>query len=250
MKLKELLSLITHLANQHKASKPYIVGGTTREKVLGQLEKISDLDITTGDETIKVLAQAVSTALGRQYKIDTKEMKDGHISIFMGDLKVDFSSNFRVPNIKNILQGMGISNATAMQQELFSRDFTCNALLMDFDLKTITDPTRKGLQDIKDKVIRTCLTPEITLTSNKNRVIRAIYLAAKLGFEVDMAIIEWVKNNPASIKNSSSHLLTEKLNSALEYDADKTVKLLDQMGLWSYIPVSEKLYPWYRERVK
>lgn len=250
MKLKELLSLITHLANQHKVSTPMVVGGTVRDKVLGQLEKISDLDITTGDETIKVLAKAVSKALGRQFNIDTKEMKDGHTSIFMGDLKVDFSSNFRVPNIKTILQSMGIPAATPMQQELFSRDFTCNALLMDFNLRTISDPTHKGLQDIKDKVIRTCLTPEITLTSNKNRVIRAIYLAAKLGFEVDTAIIEWVKENPTSVKNSSPHLLTEKLNSALDYDADKTVKLLDQMGLWSYIPVGENLYPWYRERVK
>lgn len=250
MKLKELLSLITRLAIQHKVAKPYIVGGTTREKVLGQLEKIDDLDITTGDGTIKVLAQAVSTALGKQYQIQTKEMKDGHTSIFMGDLKVDFSSNFRVPNIQSILQGMGIEKATSMQQELFSRDFTCNALLMDFDLKTISDPTHKGLQDIKDKVIRTCLTPEITLTSNKNRVIRAIYLAAKLDFEVDAAIIEWVRANPASVQNSSSHLLTEKLNSALEYNADKTVKLLDQMGLWSYIPVGEKLYPFYKQRIK
>lgn len=250
MKLKELLHFISTLAQQHNVSKPLIVGGTVRDKVLGRLDKISDLDITTGDSTIKVLAKELSIALSKKYQIETKTMNDGHTSIFMGDLKVDFSSNFLSPQVFYYLNKMGIKYPTDMQQEMFSRDFTCNALLLDFDLKTIVDPTERGMKDIQDKMIRTCLSPDITLSSNKNRVVRAINLAAKLGFEIDEEIINWVKKNPQSIQNASKHTLTEKLNGALEYNAEKTVHYLDIMGLWDYVPVNEKLYPWYKQRVK
>ena len=193
MKLKELLQLMEDITVAKKLSPCFIVGGTVREKVLGRLDKISDLDLTTGDDGVGYLAKELSIALGKQYKIQTKTMNDGHTSIFLGDLKVDFSSNFNVPDIEGILTKMGINNPTSMQKELFSRDFTCNTLLMALDLKTISDPTQRGLKDIQEKKIRTCLDPAITLSSNRNRVIRAIYLAAKLGFEVDEKIMNWLR---------------------------------------------------------
>ena len=95
------------------------------------------------------------------------------------------SSNFNTPNITELLVKQGIKEPTDLQREMYSRDFTCNALLLDLDLKTVIDPTKQGVKDIHAKVIRTCLAPEITLTANKNRVVRAIYLAAKLDFDLD-----------------------------------------------------------------
>lgn len=246
MRLKELLHIIEKIVKGNKLSTVFICGGLVRDKVLGRLDHISDLDLTTGDKTIEYVSKELSMTLGAQYDIKTKMMNDGHSSIFAGDLKIDFSSNFNVPGIEKILTEKGIKNPINMQKELFSRDFTCNALLMGLDLKTITDPTGLGLKDIKEKKIRTCLKPEITLTSNKNRVVRAIYLAAKLGFEVDEEIIKWVRENPDAIKIASAHTLTEKLNEAFEYDADKAARLIGEMGLWQEIPISEKIYPHFK----
>lgn len=248
MRLKQLLQLIKSITKRKDLSNAYVVGGVVRDKLLGRLERISDLDLTTGDDDVKYLAKELAVILGKQYKIDAKEMKDGHISIFAGDLKIDFSSNFNVPGIEEILKAAGIANPTSMQKELFSRDFTCNTLLMDLDLKKIADPTGMGLKDIKEKVIRTCLKPEITLTSNKNRVVRAIYLAAKLGFELDEGIINWVREHPESIKIASAHTLVEKLNDAFDYDAEKSARLIGEMGLWSEVPINEKLYPYWKAR--
>lgn len=231
-------------------STPFIVGGTSRDKFLKNLDNVSDLDITTGDETIHFLAKKFSLELSKKYVIDTKVMNDGHTSIFIGDLKVDFSSNFTIPGIYEILKKKGIENPTDMQKELYSRDFTCNTLLMSFDLKTINDLIGTAVSDIKNKKIVCCLDPSITLTTNKNRVIRAIYLAAKLGFDLDEKIIEYVKKHPESIRFSSEKGLVEKLNKALDYDLNKTLKLLDLMNLWNYIPISERLYPYYVKRLK
>ena len=121
---------------------------------------------------------------------------------------------------------------------------------MSLDLKNIYDPTKRGFADIKEKKIKTCLSPEITLTTNKNRVIRSIYLAAKLDFDIDKSIIDFVKSKPETVKIASAKTLAEKTNEAFKWDADKTSYLLTQMNLWSYIPISENIYPYYSAYLK
>lgn len=249
MKLGDLLNLINKIATKRKISTPLLCGGVVRDKVLNRLGKIEDLDITTGDDSVKVLSKEVSIALGKKYNIASKEMEDGHSSIYLGDLKIDFSSNFNVPNIEEILKKMGIKSPTALQKELYSRDFTCNALLMTLDLKTIIDPTKKGIEDIKNRTIKTCLAPEVTLTSNKNRVVRAIYLAAKLDFDIDPKMVEWVKKHPETVKIASSKTLTEKLNKSLSFNPERTTFYLDQMNLWEHIPITKELYSYYIKRI-
>ncbi len=245
MKLRELLSKLKEVQEAIGTSNPMICGGTPRDKYMGHLENISDLDITTGDKTVDYLSQEFAIELKKNYNIVRKTMEDGHSTIFIGNLKIDFSSNFNSPNIEKILINKGIKKPTNMQKEMFSRDFTCNSLLLTLDLKHILDPTHQGFKDLKEKKIKTCLSPEITLTSNRNRVIRAIYLAAKLDFDIDSSIINYVRQNPEAIKISTEKSLTEKLNEAFKYDADKASFLISKMNLWNYIPITEAAYPYY-----
>ena len=250
MKLRQLLLEMKKVQEEIGASQPYICGGTPRDKYMGKLENIADLDITTGDKTVDYLSQEFYLEFRKKYNVTRKTMEDGHSSIFVGTLKVDFSSNFMVNNVDRILQQMGMANPNNMQREMFSRDFTCNSLLLTVDLKKILDPTKHGFQDIKDRKIKTCLSPEITLTSNRNRVVRAIYLACKLDFDVDHAIIDYVSKNPQTVKISTEKSMTEKLNDAFTRDADRAASLVTRMNLWNYIPVTEKVYPYYMRHTK
>jgi len=245
MKLKDLLTEIKEIQEKIGASEVMICGGAARDKFLNNFSKLSDIDLTTGDKSIQYLSQETYNVLSKKYNVSKKNMIDGHSSIYIGNLKIDFSSNFNVINIDKLLLLKKINNPTNMQKEIFSRDFTCNALLMDLNLKNIIDITNNGFKDIKDKKIKTCLPPEITLVSNKNRVIRSIYLAAKLDFDIDDSIIDFVNKNPNSIKISSNKSLAEKLDLSLKYDADKTVYYLNKMNLWNYIPITEIAYPFY-----
>lgn len=250
MKLRELLQLLKTTQNGIGASQPYICGGTPRDKTMGKLENIADLDITTGDKTVDYLSQEFAIFLKSKYNVTRKSMEDGHSTIFVGNLKMDFSSNFIVPGIDNYLKKMGIDTPTNMQREMFSRDFTCNSLLLTLDLKTILDPTHRGLQDIKERKIKTCLAPEITLTSNRNRVVRAIYLACKLDFDIDESIIAFVAKNPQTVKISTDKVMADKLADAFKRNPDKAAHLITQMNLWSYIPVSETIYPYYQKHLQ
>ena len=241
MNIKELLSLIASVAKNKGVSTPFICGGTPRDKVLNRLDQMADLDITTGDASIHLLGQELSKALpGSNYKV----MPDGHAQITIDKFKVDLSSNFRVPGIKMMLYKAGIKNPTEMQCELYSRDFTCNALLLSMDLKNIFDPTGLGMKDIQKKLIRTCLPAQLTLGSQHKRIVRVVYLAAKLGFEVDPEIINWVKANPQFFADAKPKYLSGKLQKALDADKEKTVKLLDAMDLWKFIPPLPALLPY------
>lgn len=245
MKLRELLQQLVEVQKNIGTSAPYICGGTPRDKFMGRLDNVADIDITTGDKSVDYLSQEFAIKLRKEYNATRKTASDGHSTIFIGNLKVDFSSNFMVPGIDTYLQKMGITNPTNIQREMFSRDFTCNSLLLTIDLQKLLDPTKRGFQDIKEKKIKTCLGPQVTLTSNRNRVVRSIYLACKLGFDIDKSIIDFVKSNPQTVKISTEKVMNEKLTQAFEKDPEKASYLITQMGLWNLIPVNEKVYPYY-----
>jgi hypothetical protein len=247
MKLRELLQQMLRTQKKIGVSKPMICGGTPRDRYLGHLENIADIDITTGDKTVDYLSQEFYTELGKKYNAKRTTASDGHSTIFLGSFKMDFSSNFNVPGIEQHLLKLGIRGPSDMEKEMFSRDFTCNALLLSFDLKTLIDPTHNGFKDIKERTIRTCLDPKTTLTSNKNRVIRALYLACKLDFDIDPAIIAFVKQNPQTVSIATNKVLNEKMNQAFERDPDKASHLLAQMGLWHLVPIPDKVFPYYEK---
>lgn len=248
MKLRELLGTIYRIQQKIGTSSAYICGGIPRDRYMKQLDNVSDLDITTGDNSVEYLASEFGLELKKKYNVSVKSHDDGHTSIHLGSFKIDFSSNFNVPNIDSYLKKLGIEKPTALQREVFSRDFTCNSLLLSLDLKKLLDPTKNGTKDIDSKIIRTCLPPEITLTSNKNRVIRAIYLASKLDFDIDPKIIEFVQKNPVSVKFASNKTLVEKLNSSFEKDADKASYYITKMNLWEQIPITETVQPYYLKK--
>lgn len=249
MKLRDLLDLLNKTSDKIGV-KSWLVGGVARDKLLNKLDKINDLDITTGDEKSSLLATELFKELQKINPGIKKQDQSDHSSIFFGNIKLDFSSNFNAPNIKQILIEKGIKTPSSLELEVYSRDFFCNSLLLGLDLKTITDLTGEGEKDIKNKVIRTILKPKITLMTNRNRVIRAIYLACKLDFEVDKDIIEFVKSNPESVKLSSNKTLTEKINESLSFNKEKTIKLITEMNLWNHIPINDELLPIYTKAIE
>lgn len=240
MRIKEILNTLHSIkVNDKNISQPMICGGIPRDKIIGHAKsKFEDLDITTGDKSVRLLADTFATTMSHDFSITKKVAEDGHVSVKLGDFKVDFSSNFISPDIDGLLKNKNINNPTNMQKEMFSRDFTCNALLLSLDLKKIEDPTNMGLKDIKNKFIRTCFEPEITLKYNVNRIPRVIYIAAKLGFEVDPAIMTWIRNNLNYAGTVKPRYMLEKIERAFEFDPDRSAALIDQAGLWSLVPAS------------
>ena len=244
MKLTDLLNLIARVAQEKGTSEPFIVGGLPRDKVMGKIEEVQDVDLTTGDASIQELASHLNQILSANYPdVAMKTFPDGHSQISVEGMKVDFSSNYISPQAEPLLRKAGVSSPEPMQVELMSRDFTCNTLLLKLDLSTTKDPTGTAIKDIQSKIVKTPLPPNVTLSNDNKRIVRIIYMATKLGFEVEQPIIEFVSQNPQLIQNSKPKYITDKLHESMDYDTEKTVRLLTEMNLWQYIPISERLAP-------
>jgi hypothetical protein len=167
--------------------------------------------------------------------------------MFVGNLKLDFSSNFIEPGIDTLISKLSANKPSDIIRESYSRDFTCNSLLMNLELNKIYDPTNKGISDINSKILRCCISPEVTLKSKANRIARILYLAPKLNFEVDPAIVAWVKNNPEEIREAGDSYVIKMVNRGLSYNAEKVSGLLTNMNLWKSVPITDDLYPYYKK---
>ena len=249
MKLGDILNLLKSISVD-VGTITYLVGGVPRDKILHSLENGAfDLDLTTGDEKVQFVAKEFIYRLGQNYNISSKQAKDGHISVYCDNLKIDFSTNFIVPHIKQELLSRGIKNPNNLQKEMWSRDFTCNSLLLDLDLKKTIDITGKGIPDIKAKLIRTCLDPKETFSYNVNRIPRLIYLTCKLNFKIEPSIINFIINdNGKLISQCRPEYITKLLNKSISYNKDKAIQLINLLKLWDYIPISENLIVAYKNR--
>ena len=236
MKIKELLTVIGNVTARNNLPTAYVCGGAARDFYMNNLENISDLDITNGESSIKELSFKVFQELNKTYNVIYKSHENNNTSIYIGSFKLDFSSNFIIPRIDDKLKVRGIIDPSNLQREMFSRDFYCNSLLLSLDFKQLIDITGKGKHDLDTRIINTCLDPYLTFDSSHNRVVRALYLAAKLGCTLHPNIIRCLEQRPELMANASMKSLTEKLQMALSYDKEKTIGYLDQLNLWKYVP--------------
>ena len=238
MNLRELLNIIDLTAKENNLSKPYIVGGFPRDVYLKRLKTISDVDITCGDESSFKLGKLV---LNKIQGATLTTFTDKHSKLKYDKFKVDFSSNFTVPGITNILEKANINNPTSMQEELYSRDFTANSLLMPLDLSNILDETGLGINDIENKVLDTCLPPNLTFTYDPRRIIRVVYLIVKLKFSPSERVAEWIKLNGKMLQKVPLEYIKKKLNKGLEIDANNTLQVINSLDLMKYIPETKLL---------
>src|SRR4051812_23065153 len=108
MKLRQLFNIIKDIAIENNISTPMLCGGIPRDKILGLIKnEISDIDITTGDNSVKNLSKEFGLLLGKNYSIQSRTADDGHTTVFVGSLKVDFSSNYKSPEIDKYLLKLG-----------------------------------------------------------------------------------------------------------------------------------------------
>lgn len=218
----------------------YLVGGFVRDLLLGK-EESKDLDLVVVgsgiafakafDEKMNAVGSLVEfpdfdTA---RYIID--DGKEAPLVIEFAGARVEkYDSESRKPKV------MGAT----LEADLARRDFTVNAMAIEARTMTkntkistavIVDPFH-GQQDIKDKVLRTPLDPDITFSEDPLRMLRAFRFAAQLGFSIDRQAIESIHRNRARIKIVSGERVQEEILKLLATAAPAVgLTLMFQTGL-------------------
>jgi len=168
-----------------------IAGGWVRDKLLGLSS--GDIDIALDDCMGKPFAEMVNAHLVKQghkakaigvIKMNpdqSKHLETATVQLF--DQWVDFvnlrsetyQSDSRIPD--------KIEFGTAKQDAL-RRDITINSLFYNINEGKVEDFTEKGLEDLKQGLIRTPLDPFITFDDDPLRCLRVIRFASRYNFDV------------------------------------------------------------------
>ncbi|HXM55484.1 MAG TPA: HDIG domain-containing protein, partial [Candidatus Dormibacteraeota bacterium] len=154
----------------------WAVGGYVRDTLLGRPHP--DLDVVVEDgralevaEGFAALARARRPALFPRF---------GTAQVTWGERLVEFVSA-RAESYAPDSRKPFVRPAT-VEEDLRRRDFTVNAMLMDFDGR-ILDPLG-GRADLERRLLRTPRPAEVTFTDDPLRMLRAIRFAAQLGFDL------------------------------------------------------------------
>ena len=144
----------------------YLVGGAVRDMLLNR--PIYDLDFALPEGTIPV-AKQVADRLGGGFFVLDNERETCRVILtneVHQRLVVDFT----------LFQG------NTIEDDLASRDFTITSMALDITKDSqLIDPFQ-GVQDLKDGLIRS--TSERSLADDPLRCLRAVRLAAQLGFRI------------------------------------------------------------------
>jgi len=241
MKINEFLSKINDTAAAAKLSKPFIVGGVPRDRVLGKRSgksDIKDVDLTTGDGDSLRLAEVLHKSLpGSTYRT----YDDGHASIDFRGLHVDFSSNFLSPGVEAEVKKLGVKDVDSMKLELYSRDFTMNTLLESLDFGEIYDLTGEAVGDIQAGIIRCPIDPEITIGTDPRRILRAIRFAVSFGFKIDDKLKAAMLNNKNKIQDLPVKFVQDKMNEIVRIDDDDGITMLIEYKLLPLVPLTKTI---------
>ena len=154
---------------------------------------------------------------------------------------LDFSSNFISEEaVDYITKELNIKDEKLF--EVYSRDFTINTLhkrLLDNDL---LDLTNQGKEDLNNKIIRTPVPAEITLSDDLRRIYRAVNFAARFGFNIHEDIIDYGRRNKEKFTGENKWVLkdafiTSIIGESIDSDGDVTIHYLSEMNLLSTVPL-------------
>ena len=236
MKLREVLSLIEETAAKNGLSRVFIVGGTPRDKVRSEVKEIHDIDLTSEDGDSVDLAFACADVVPYS---SFQLFDDGHASMKVGALQIDFSNHFIIPGINSELDRLDVKDKSPLTEEMYSRDFTINTLLQDLQLTKIFDITGKGVSDIKAGVIRCPVNPELTIRSDPKRILRALRFALRFDYTIDADLVKAIKKHRHLVKDLSPEYVKDKANELIKLNADKALKLMIEFGLLNVIPMTK-----------
>ena len=190
----------------------YVIGGYVRDFFLDR-GTAKDIDVVAVGSGID-LALQVSKLLPNKPKVQvfktygTAMLRYKDIEIeFVGARKESYTENSRNPQV---------SSGTLVDDQN-RRDFTINALalsLNDANFGDLLDPFN-GMLDLKDKIIRTPLNPDITYSDDPLRMMRAIRFATQLNFEIEASSLAAISKNAHRLKIITKERIVVELNKIL-----------------------------------
>jgi poly(A) polymerase len=200
--------------------KAFWVGGCVRDLLLGRTPK--DYDVVTSalpDDIERIFPKRI--AVGKKFGVMVVVEENLHFQVATFRAEADYKDG-RHP------EQVTFGDAMADAQR---RDFTVNGLFLDPVTDTLHDWVG-GKADIQARIIRTIGKPEERFAEDHLRMLRAVRLAAQLGFEIEPGTLAAVKANPQKIRGISAERIRDELLRLFSPPhASRGLELLRESGL-------------------
>ena len=190
----------------------YVIGGYVRDFILNRSNS-KDIDIVTVGSGID-LAKKVSNLIPERPKVSifknygTAMLKTDGIELeFVGARKESYQKNSRNPAVEK----------GTLKDDQNRRDFSINAMALSLNKSNfgeLLDPF-DGINDLKNKIIRTPLDPDITFSDDPLRMLRAIRFATQLQFRIEDQSFKSIEKNAKRITIISTERIVDELHKIL-----------------------------------
>lgn len=193
--------------------KIYLVGGVVRDLVLEKNNK--DIDILCELDARSIARRWADMKRGAFFVLDEERDTCRVIVTEVGGKSVfDFARQ----------QGH------SLQEDLLARDFTINAMAVDFDAPEILIDPLHGTEDLQKRILRVCSSD--SFRSDPVRVIRAVRYSQAYHLAIEPETLKLLKNSVAALRVISGERKRDELFKILELnDPIPGLELLQENGI-------------------
>jgi poly(A) polymerase len=223
-------SALKVLYRLHKAGfQAFLVGGCVRDALLDLHPK--DFDVATNATPEEVRALFGNCRLiGRRFRL--AHVRFGREIIETATFRA--AANHKDDDAAHDQEGRIIRDNVygTIDEDVWRRDFTCNALYYNIADFSIWDYTG-GMADIEKRRLVLIGDPEARLREDPVRMLRAVRFAAKLNFKIDKSVVAAMDRNVSLLTNvPAARLFDEFLKLFQAGHAERTFELLWKHGLF------------------
>ncbi len=201
--VRKILNSIAELSAEKKIN-TYLIGGYVRDVLLDR--KNTDIDLCVEGDAV---AFAEDCAKHFNKKLDAVYKRFGTALLNFDELKIEFASarkeSYSHDSRKPIIE------FTSIKDDLSRRDFTINALAVELNNPDKVIDNFNGLDDLKNKIIRTPLDPKKTFDDDPLRMMRAARFASQLNFTIDEITLNAAKEMRERVNDGSGVVSQERI---------------------------------------
>lgn len=211
----------------------FLVGGAVRDLLLGGHPKDFDVATNATPEDVKKLFRNCRL-IGRRFRLAHVVYGPEIIEVatFRGTGEDDGEGGDR-----HIVDGRIVRDNVwgTIEEDALRRDFRVNALYYDISDFSVRDYVG-GMQDVENRVLHLIGDPVTRYREDPVRMLRAVRLAAKLGFRIDdAAAAPFEELGPLLLDASPARLFDESLKLFLSGHGLKSFRMLERSGLLKFM---------------
>jgi poly(A) polymerase len=197
----------------------YIVGGAVRDLLLRKKPKDFDIVSEASPARIKRIFRN-ARVIGRRFRL---------VHVYFG------TKIFEVSTFRSLKDGPTSNTYGTVEEDVFRRDFSVNALLYDPGKKVVVDYVG-GMKDIQNKLMRPIIPLAFIFKDDPVRMIRAVKYAAATGFKIPLGLRWKIKKQAPLLAPVSASRLTEEILKIIHSAAAaRIIERLEYFGLYEYL---------------